>query len=59
MLKSLIEANTKLELVRKGLAGYLDAKRNAFPRFNFISDAELLEILANTTDPQRMYSRIY
>ena len=31
MLKSLIEANTKLELVRKGLAGYLDAKRNAFP----------------------------
>ena len=51
MLKSLIEANTKLELVRKGLAGYLDAKRNAFPRFNFISDAELLEILANTTDP--------
>ncbi|OON18221.1 hypothetical protein X801_05932 [Opisthorchis viverrini] len=35
----------ELELCQKALNDYLDAKRNAFPRFYFISDDEVLNIL--------------
>ncbi|XP_014674920.1 PREDICTED: dynein heavy chain 10, axonemal-like [Priapulus caudatus] len=50
-LTELEELSMGLERCQKSLNDYLDSKRNAFPRFFFISDDELLSILGSS-DPQ-------
>ncbi|KAJ8313224.1 hypothetical protein KUTeg_009222, partial [Tegillarca granosa] len=40
-----------LTLCEKALAEYLDTKRLAFPRFYFVSSADLLDILSNGNNP--------
>lgn len=47
-LTELQDLSDGLESCQKGLNDYLDSKRNAFPRFFFISDDELLSILGSS-----------
>ncbi|XP_030358369.1 dynein heavy chain 10, axonemal isoform X4 [Strigops habroptila] len=47
-LSDLYHINDVLEKCQKSLNDYLDSKRNAFPRFFFISDEELLSILGSS-----------
>ena len=55
LLKSM---KTTLEQCQKSLFQYLETKRRAFPRFYFLSDAALLDLLSNGYNPQAVQKHL-
>uniref|UniRef100_A0A671VWY7 Dynein axonemal heavy chain 17 n=1 Tax=Sparus aurata TaxID=8175 RepID=A0A671VWY7_SPAAU len=52
------DIQSRLSLCEKALTEYLDTKRLAFPRFYFISSADLLDILSNGTNPHQVQKHL-
>jgi len=51
LMKHLEKQQKELEICEKALAEYMESKRRAFPRFYFVSSADLLDILSNGNNP--------
>nr|CAD7428767.1 unnamed protein product [Timema monikensis] len=52
LIRQLEVLQGELTLCEKALAEYLETKRLAFPRFYFVSSADLLDVLSNGNQPQ-------
>ncbi|XP_061921125.1 dynein axonemal heavy chain 2 [Entelurus aequoreus] len=51
---TLSKMNIKLEEIQKALDMYLESKRQVFPRFYFLSNDDVLEILGQSQNPEAM-----
>jgi len=57
-IKTLGELNKKLEAIQKQLQQLLESKRAVFPRFYFLSNEDLLEIIGQAKDPEPINKHI-
>ena len=58
LLARLEQSNNDLDRVQKGLKEYLESKRSVFARFYFLSNDDLLEILSQTKDVEKVQSHL-
>jgi len=57
-LEKFKEANNTLEKIQKELNNYLEVKRSKFGRFYFLSNDDLLSILSQTQDVERIQDHL-
>jgi dynein heavy chain len=50
--------SNNLDMCKKSLADFLDGKRRQFPRFYFLSEAQLLDILSNGSNPHKILKHV-
>ena len=48
----------ELAQCKKSLQDFLDGKRQQFPRFYFVSEADLLDLLSNASQPANVMKHI-
>ena len=58
LLKKLQDIEKKQEACKKKLSEYLDSKRRQFPRFYFMSEADLLDLLSNSAEPAKVLAQV-
>ncbi|XP_068615161.1 dynein axonemal heavy chain 2-like [Brachionichthys hirsutus] len=58
LLEKLSELSAKLEDIQKALDMYLEKKRQIFPRFYFLSNDDVLEILGQSQKPEAMQTHL-
>lgn len=56
--ENLTQMYDELDKVIKGLNEFLNKKRQAFPRFYFLSNEELLQILAQAREPRAVQKHL-
>jgi len=54
LLKKLQAMSARLDATQRALELYMETKRNVFPRFYFISNDDLLDILVHANNPKRL-----
>ena len=58
LLKKLEGMQHQQELCKKSLSDFIDGKRRLFPRFYFVSEADLLDILSNASNPATIMKHV-
>lgn len=53
-MDSLLQVETELTVCEKALFEFMDSKRSAFPRFHFVAQDDLLDILSNGNAPAKI-----
>ena len=56
--ETLLGLEMRQEQCKKSLSEFLDGKRKQFPRFYFMSEADLLDLLSNSSQPARVLIQI-
>lgn len=58
LLENLSELEKQQEKCKKSLSDFLDGKRRQFPRFYFMSEADLLTLLSNSSSPPKVLALV-
>ena len=58
LLRELTKMSETLEVCKKSLSDYLDTKRTTCPRFYFLSEVDLLDVLSNGAQPEKILKHI-
>jgi dynein heavy chain len=58
LLDKLNSLEKQQDQCKKSLSDFLDGKRRQFPRFYFTSEADLLDLLSNSSQPARVLEQV-